>query len=124
MKKLTTIILCILLLFCFCSCGNSITHGEVYKKEYREAFTTIMFMPLTTFNGESTITTMVPYVFYYPERWVIHIREFNGEEWITEDFYVSKEIYGAIEIGDMFEYDEGRGDLQEEPYTKEKQKNQ
>jgi hypothetical protein len=124
MKKiLTTIILCLLLLLCFCSCGNKITHGEVYEKEHREAYTTVMFIPITISNGKSISTTMVPYIIRYPERWVIHIREANGEEWVTEDFYVSKEIYDTIEIGDMFEYDEERGDLQEEPYTKEKQEN-
>lgn len=125
MKKiLATIMLCILLLLCFCSCGNNLTHGEVYEKEYREAHVSVVILPLTVSNGKSTTTIMVPYMFRYPDRWAIHIREFNGEEWVTEDFYVSKEIYDAIEIGDMFEYDEGRGDLQEEPYTKEKQENQ
>ena len=63
---------------------------------------------------------MVPYTVYYPERWVIFIKSFEDGEWLTEDFYVSETVYNSISIGDMFEYDENRGDLEEEPYTKEK----
>lgn len=36
------------------------------------------------------------------------------------DFYVSKEIYDAVNIGDMFFFDEERGDLEEEPYKRER----
>lgn len=105
----------------FCSCGNKITEGEVYEKEYREAYTTVMVLPLVISNGKSTTTIMVPYVFNYPDRYVIHIKSFQDGEWVTEDFYVSKDVYENINVGDMFEYDEERGDLQDEPYTKERQ---
>ncbi len=46
-------------------CASSITSGEVYRKE---------FLP------EHTYVTMMPVV------------TFNGEEWQTEDFYVSPEV--------------------------------
>lgn len=48
------------------------------------------------------------------------IKAYQDKEWKTEDFYVSKEVYESINIGDMFLYDEERGDLQDEPYTKER----
>lgn len=111
------IFLCVAL---FVSCNN-ITHGEVYKKEYREAFTTVMFMPLIISNGKTTTTTLIPYVVSYPDRYVLFIRDYQDGEWITEDFFVSKEVYDQVKIGDMFEFDETRGDLKDEPYTKEKQ---
>ena len=95
--------------------------GEVYDKEHRDAFTTVSLYPLIISNGKTTTTTMVPYTVYYPERWVIFIKSFEDGEWITEDFYVSEAVYNSINIGDMFEYDENRGDLTDEPYTKQKQ---
>jgi hypothetical protein len=122
MKRVICLVLIFLIcLVALCSCGNKITEGEVYEKEYREAFTTVMVLPLVIYNGKSTTTIMVPYVVHYPDRYVIHIKYFQGEEWVTEDFYVSKDVYDDINVGDMFEYDEERGDLQDEPYTKERQ---
>lgn len=64
---------------------------------------------------------MVPYFVHYPDRYVINIKSFQDGEWVTEDFYVSKDVYENINVGDMFEYDEERGDLQDEPCTKERQ---
>ena len=75
-------------------------------------------------NGKSITTMMIPYTVYYPDRYVIHIKAFRNGEWITEDFYVSQEVYDSISIGDMFLYDTDRGDLQDEPYTKERQESE
>lgn len=119
MKKIRIAILLAFVLF-LSACSPKITSGEVYDKEYREAFTTVSFYPLIISNGKTTTTTMVPHTVYYPERWVIFIKSFEDGEWITEDFYVSEAVYNSINIGDMFEYDENRGDLTDEPYTKEK----
>ena len=120
MKQKLFILLLVLIMFACTACGTTITHGEVYNKEYREASTVIMMYPLTISNGKTTTTTIVPYTVYYPERYVIFIKDYNGEEWLTEDYYVSKEVYDQIEIGSMFEYDESRGDLGDEPHTKER----
>lgn len=100
---------------------EKITEGEVYKKEYREAYTTTQILPLITSNGTSTSTTMIPYVVRYPDRYVISIKTFKDNEWITKDFYVSQEVYNNTNIGDMFSFDKKRGDLENEPYTKERQ---
>lgn len=119
MKKISIAILLVFVLF-LSACSPKITSGEVYDKEYREAFTTVSFYPLIISNGKTTTTTMVPYTVYHPERWVIFIKSFEDGEWLTEDFYVSESVYNSISIGDMFEYDENRCDLTDEPYTKEK----
>ena len=79
-----------------------------------------MVLPLIISNGKTTSTIMVPYFVHYPDRYVIFIKAYQDEKWKTEDFYVSKEVYDSINIGDMFLYDEERGDLQDEPYTKER----
>lgn len=122
MKKICIAILLVFILF-LSACSPKITSGEVYDKEYREAFVTVSVYPVVTYNGKTSTTTMVPYTVYYPERWVIFIKSFEDGEWITEDFYVSEAVYNSIRIGDMFEYDENRGDLTDEPHTKEKTEN-
>ena len=120
MKKIIGALICLLLVVSICGCSNVITEGEVYKKEYREEHTTVMMLPLVISNGKTTTTTMIPYLVHYPDRYVIFIKAYQDEEWKTEVFYVSKENYDNINIGDMFIYDEERGDLQDEPYTKER----
>lgn len=119
MKKIciAILIVCVLLLS---ACSPKIKSGEVYDKEYKEAFVTVSMYPVVIYNGKTSTTTMVPYTFYYPERWVIFIKSFEDGEWLTEDFYVSESVYNSISIGDTFEYNENRGDLTDEPYTKEK----
>lgn len=119
-KKITLAICSLLLLIILCSCSSVIAEGEVYEKEYREAHTTTMMYPLVISNGKTTTTILVPYVVHYPERWVIHIKSFVDDEWLTEDFYVEKEVYDVINVGDMFKFDDERGDLEDEPYTKER----
>lgn len=79
-------------------------------------------MPLVISNGETTTTIIVPYTVHYPDRYVVHIRSFIDGEWLTEDFYVNKEVYDAINVGDMFKFDCERGDVKDEPYTKERAK--
>lgn len=123
MKKIILLALCLIMLLSLCGCSDKITEGEVYEKEYREAHTSLMMLPLVMSNGKTTTTTIVPYIVYYPDRYVIHIRAFVDNEWVTEDFYVSEEVYNSINIGDMFVFDEDRGDLTEEPYTKERSEN-
>lgn len=121
MKKVLSLILVLcLVIICLAGCSPKITSGEVYDKEHRNAFTTVSVYPLIISNGKTTTTIMVPYTVYYPERWVVFIKSFEDGEWITEDFYVSETVYNSINIGDMFEYNEDRGDLKEEPYTKER----
>ena len=120
MKKIICAWICIIMLFFLCGCSNEITEGEVCKKEYREAHTTVMLLPLTIFNGKTTISIMQHYTVHYPDRYVIFIKAYQDEEWKTADFYVSKETYDTIKIGDMFLYSEERGDSQDEPYTKER----
>lgn len=120
MKKVIGALICLLLVVSLCGCSNVITEGEVYEKEYREEYTAVVMLPLVISNGKSSTITMIPYIVRYPDRYVIFIKAYQDEEWKTEDFYVSKEVYDSINIGDMFLYDEERGDLQDEPYTKER----
>lgn len=97
-----------------------ITEGEIYEKEYRKSYTTTQIFPLVTSDGKTATTTMIPYNVYYPERYVIYIKVFKNNKWITEDYFVTQEVYDNTNIGDMFSYDKKRGDLENEPYTIER----
>lgn len=101
-------------------CASRITSGEVYRKEYIPEHTSMTMIPVVTYNGKTTSTTLVPRTIHENERYVIYIKEFDGEKWQTENFYVSPEVYDAVKIGDIFDYDDTRGDLIEEPYTKQR----
>lgn len=119
MKKIICAVLVLSVALALCGC-DEITEGEVYQKEYREAYTTVMILPFVISNGKTTKTYAVPYFVHYPDRYVVFIKAYQDGEWKTEDFYVSKEVYDTINIGDMFLYDKDRGDLQDEPYTKKR----
>lgn len=110
------------LLISLCGCGHRLTEGEVYEKEYKEAETNVVIIPIVISNGKSTKTTMIPYVYYYPDRWVIRIREPNGDgTYMTDEYYTAKEVYDSVNIGDTFIFDPDR-DFENEPYTREQQK--
>ena len=122
MKRVLLSVICLILILCLCACGSKITDGEVYKKEYKEAHTTVMLLPRVIPTGKGAITVNLPYFIRYPDRYVIYIKKFNGKKWLKEDFYVSKDVYAQINVGDMFEYEKSRGDLKDEPYTKERKR--
>ena len=89
-------------------CASRITSGEVYRKEFLPEHTYVTMMLVVTFNGKTTSKTLVPRIIHENERYVIYIKAFDGEKWQTEDFYVSPEVYDAVQIGDIFDYDKQR----------------
>ena len=119
MKKLILALVFIATIICCTACGPRITHGEVYAMEHLEETVTVEKDTKIRPVGKVFIPRKVYYKVHYPERYVIHVRNFENGEEITEDFYVSKEVYDQLNIGDVFEFDEQRGDLDEEPRNKE-----
>ena len=121
MKKCLVLLMAFALLISLCGCGHRLTEGEVYEKEYKEAETSVILIPYVISNGNSTTTRIIPYVYYYPDRWIIRIREPNGDgTYTTDEYYTTKEIYDSVNIGDTFSYDPDR-DFENEPYTRERQ---
>ena len=120
MKKYLCFLLIIVLLT---GCGNDITGGEICEKTFKSEYFSTILMPISHFNGKTTTITYVPYIYHYPDRWIITIKAYDEtkDKWRTKSFYVAEDIYNQYEIGDTFTYDATRGDLAEEPYTKEKQ---
>lgn len=103
-------------------CGNEerLTEGEVYDKNFTAAHSQVLTLPTVHSNGKTTYTTMMPYIRYYPDTYSVSIRAFQDGEWVKETYYVPEEVYKELEIGDMFQYDADR-DLEEAPYTQERQ---
>lgn len=104
-------------------CGSpKLTEGEVYDKEFTKAYTATTIMPVTISNGKSCHTIMIPYIYHYDDSYSISIRDYDVEkqEWQTETYYTSKEVYEACEIGSIFVYDKER-DSEEPTYTRERE---
>lgn len=117
-RKVLMAVIVLVSLFTF-GCGNKLDEGEVYEKEFKPAYTQTLFIPLVISNGKSSTTTLVPYFYHYPDRYVIRIKAFKDNDWLTNEIYVTQNVYDSIVIGSEFKYVEGR-DLLDEPYTREK----
>lgn len=115
-----SLIIILIIVISLSGCSVKITEGEVYDKEYKEAHKKVMIIPITTYNGKTSSIHMIPYVYNYPDRYIIRIKKFIDNNWKQAEYYVPKEVYDSINVGDQFEYVEGR-DLTEEPYTREKE---
>ena len=102
MSKLKRLLAVSVSLMMLCGCGKKITEGEVYEKNFTEAHSQVLMLPLVHSNGKSMYTTMIPYIRYYPDTYSIGIRDFQDDKWVTETYYVSEEVYNEVEIGDMF----------------------
>lgn len=119
-KIASLIITLIILLLTLTGCTSKISSGEVYQKEFKEAHNEVRMIPVITSNGKTTYTRMIPYIYHYPDRYIIYIKKFEDNKWKTASYYTTKEVYESINIEDQFEYVEDR-DLTEEPYTREKE---
>lgn len=104
-----TIILTILLLFSFTGCSKQEPfEGEICKLEYQPAYTTTTLIPIIISNGKTTTTILVPYIFYYPDRWYVQVREYVGEyeEFVYHECWVTEEVFNSLSVGDWFVYNE------------------
>ena len=104
-KRLIIAIFSLLLLFS--GCGKSITEGEVIEKNFTPEYTSHMLMPLVISDGKSCSTILVPYTYYYADKWTITIRNYSDEgDELTETFRVTEDVYNSVEIGSEFVYKE------------------
>jgi len=122
MKKIVSIITISFLLLFLIGCKTNKPSGEVYDKEFRPAYSTTVLLPLTIYNGKTVTTIIIPYIYYYPNRYVIHIKWFDvkKDKWRYYEYFVNETLYEKVNVGDMFEYQKGTYDR--EPYTREKAK--
>lgn len=120
MKRIIALtVLCLLLLT---SCGQKLTEGEVTAKEYTPAHTTFMMVPIVHSDGKTSYTTLVPFVYYYADKWEITIQAYDSERGETETatYRVTQAVYDAVEIGAEFVYEKTMEPDTPE-YTRERQ---
>ena len=122
-KKIVSCLLVVIISICMLTgCSDKLTEGEVIEKDFTEAHTQVMIIPIVHSNGKTSWTQMIPYIYYYPDTWKITIQKWNEEdkEMLQATWRVTKDVYDVVNIGDEFVYDE---DMQpEEPeYTRERQ---
>lgn len=107
MKKLLAAIAAASLVFISGCTQNKITSGEVIDKEFTPAHSKTRMVPVTTFNGKTSSTILVPYVYHYSDNWEITIRDYNEENnELTATYRVTEDIYNSVDIGDEFVYQE------------------
>lgn len=113
----------IALLILMSGCTQKISRGEVIEKEFVPAHTSMMIIPVVRTNGKTTSTTMIPYVYYYADRYTIKIAGYDKDgEHCSAAYRVTKEVFDAVELGAEFEYvKEMKPDYPE--YTRERQSN-
>lgn len=121
-KFISLIAFTVILMFLLCSCSNKITQGEVIEKTYTPAHSEITIVPFITSNGKTSTVRVVPFVYYYSDKWEIKIQKWNEEskEMQTAVFRVTKEVYDDIDIGSEFIYKEDM-EPDDPEYTRQKQ---
>lgn len=98
MKNLN-LILFVLLIFAFQSC-QKLKYGNVVERWHEPENSYMIFMPITTSNGKTTTTTMVPYYVHDSEDWCIKVTGIGTKgDTITRKYYVSQAAYDTLTIG-------------------------
>jgi uncharacterized lipoprotein NlpE involved in copper resistance len=118
--KKIIIVLLVVVTMILGGCSHRLNSGEVYNKEYTPAHTQTMIIPIVISNGKTSETILMPYIYYYPDTWTLKIKDFQDNKWITDEYYVSKDVYDAVSVGNEFKYDSNRGDLDSQPYIRTK----
>jgi len=100
-----------------CACSLQITEGEIVSKEFKPEYSHLQMMPV--YVGKNI--QLIPIWHHYPDRWCITISAYSDKKEVRETFYVHKEVYESVEIGDWFVFDSGKGTTKE-PVRKERSK--
>lgn len=90
------------------ACGNKITEGEVYEKEFIPAHTETMLVPIVIFNGKTTTTTLIPETKNVPDEWYIKIQSVEADEngkYEKAEYSVTEEIFNSYEVGDLYSHE-------------------
>lgn len=122
-KRAVLIVLAVVLLLSISACSSKITSGGVVKKSFTPAHNEVRFIPIVVSNGKSVMTTIVPYLYRYSDRWEITISAWDEKEkkMQTATYRVNEGVYESVKIGDEFVYKKDMQPIEPE-YTREKQK--
>ncbi len=108
MKKIKTAFLLLVLLFILSGCGNKITSGKVYEKEFIPAHTETQLMPIVSSNGKTVTTILIPQTNIVPDKYYIKIQSAEpGEdgEYKKATYSVSEDIFNQYEVGDFYSHE-------------------
>lgn len=123
MKRKIVAFIGILLFFSILTgCSKAITEGEVISKEFTPAHTQIMFIPIVHTNGKTSYTTLIPFIYYYNDKWEVTIQQYDDEqkEMLSATYRITEEVFDAVTIGSEFVYSNDMEPLEPE-YTRERQ---
>jgi hypothetical protein len=97
MRKLLLLVLIFLV-----GCTPPITEGEIYSKQYHQAWDEKVYAPIVV--GETTIPHWR--TDHHPEKWSIDIQNDYDEEndqWQTRRVWVDESYYNKLEVGGWME---------------------
>lgn len=120
--KILCMVLVIIMVLMLVGCNN-LTEGEVYEKEFKAAESKPVSTTTMIWTGKIAVPITRTYMRHYPDRYIVRIRVYDYESHESKygEYYVSKECYDSINIGDWFVYDED-AHLDSEPYIQENTK--
>lgn len=95
MKQLNILLLLLILTAC-----NKLKEGKVISKETHEAYSTIIFIPMTSCVNNICTTTLMPLPVFYPESYSVTIRGLYKGEIRQETFYIDISDYNKWQVGE------------------------
>lgn len=107
-NRLKAVIFAVILSVSLCGCGNEITEGVVYEKEFVPAHTETTLMPIVITTGKTITTTFIPQTHDIPDKWYICIRSKEADEegnYQKSKYSVSEEIFNQYEVGDFYSHE-------------------
>ena len=121
MKRAVLVVLAVALWLVLSGCSGKITSGEVVEKSYTPAHSETRIIPLVISNGKTSSVMVIPYIYFYSDRWEITIAAWDEKEkkMQTATYRVTEEVYEAVEIGAEFVYDKDMKPIEPE-YTRER----
>ncbi len=107
MKKIKIVLFTLFLTGILVACGNKITEGKVYEKEFIPAHTETTLMPIVNFNGKTTNTILIPRTENVPDEWYIKIQSVEADEDGKREkatYSVPEDIFNQYEVGDFYSH--------------------
>lgn len=98
----------VFLSFVLSGCGNKITEGKVYEKEFIPAYTEEILVPMMIPCGKTYITTFRNQTNNYPDKWYIKIQSVEADEDGKHEkatYSVSEDIFNQYDVGDFYSHE-------------------
>lgn len=107
-KRIKSVLFVLFISVLISACGNKITEGKVYEKEFIPAHSETVLMPMVIPCGKSVVTVMRPQIIRKSDTWYIKIESAELDEGgnIEKAIYsVTEEIFNQYEVGDFYSHE-------------------